>query len=71
MEEHLIKEIARRFERMPAAKRIAEVREFIRRSEACRGLVQKAFPELYGNATAPIPRHSALSLPQSARRRMK
>jgi hypothetical protein len=67
MEEHLIKEIGRRFERMPVAKRIAEVREFISRSQARRALVEKAFPELYREATAPAPRPSAVASSESAR----
>jgi hypothetical protein len=67
MEEHLIKEIARRFRRMPEAKRVAEVREFMRRSEARRALVEKAFPELYREATVAIPRPSAVASSQSAR----
>ena len=61
MEQHLIKEIARRFRRMPEAKRIAEVREFISRSEARRALVEKAFPELYREATAPVPGPSVVA----------
>jgi hypothetical protein len=67
MEEHLIEEIGRRFRRMPAAKRIAEVREFMGRSAARRALVEKAFPELYREATAPAPRPSAVSSSESAR----
>jgi len=67
MEEHLIKEIGCRFRRMPAAKRIAEVREFMSKSEARRALLEKAFPELYREAAAPTPRPSAVSSSQSAR----
>jgi hypothetical protein len=67
MEEHLIKEIARRFRRMPASKRIAEVREFMGRSAAHRELIEKAFPELHREATSPIPRPSAVSSSESAR----
>jgi hypothetical protein len=71
MEEHLIKEIGRRFARMPPSKRIAEVRDFMRTPAARRELIEKAFPELYREATSPIPRPSAVSSSQSARRRMK
>jgi hypothetical protein len=67
MEEHLIKEIGRRFRRMSAARRIAEVREFMSRSEARRALIEKAFPELYREATPAAPRPSAVSSSRSAR----
>jgi hypothetical protein len=71
MEEHLIKEIARRFRRIPAPRRFAEVRDFMGRSAAHRELVEKAFPELYREAASPIPRPSAVSASESARPRMK
>ena len=50
MEEDLIKEIRRRLERTPASQRVAEIREFVGRSEAHRKLVEKAFPNLYREA---------------------
>jgi hypothetical protein len=71
MEERLIEEIARGLRRMPAAKRIAEVKEFMGRSAAHRELIEGAFPDLYREATSAIPRPSAVCSPQLARRRMK
>jgi hypothetical protein len=50
MEEHLVQEIGRRFRRTPKAKRIVELREFMRRSDAHRDLIRKAFPDLYEEA---------------------
>jgi hypothetical protein len=47
MEEHLVQEIARRFKRTPASRRIVEVKEFIGRSSAHRDLIKKVFPDLY------------------------
>src|SRR5437764_5901972 len=52
MEEHLIKEIRRRLKRTPASQRVAEIKEFIGRSEAHRKLVEKTFPDLYREATS-------------------
>jgi len=52
MESHLIKEIERRFKRMPTPRRVSEIKEFMAKSETNRNLVQKAFPELYREATS-------------------
>lgn len=68
MEEHLIREIARRFRRTPASKRIAEVREFMSRSAANRKLIEKAFPEFYREAMSPVRRASAGSSSEPAHR---
>jgi len=66
MEEHLIKELARRFRRTPASKRIAQIREFAGRSDHHRKLIEKAFPELYKEATSPERKASAFSSSESA-----
>ncbi len=52
VEEHLIREIGRRFKRTPARQRVAEVRAFMGKSNANRKLIKKAFPELYQEATS-------------------
>ena len=67
MEEHLIKEVGRRFRRMRAAKRIVEVRQFMGKSEARRELMEKMFPELYQEAITPTPRPSGASSSESTR----
>jgi len=51
MEEHLIKEIARRYKRMPASKRVSKVRELISRSPDHRKIIERVFPQLYQEAT--------------------
>ena len=53
MEKHLIQEIRRRFKRTPSGQRIAEIREFMARSDANRKLIKKAFPDLYQEAASP------------------
>ncbi len=47
MEEHLIREVSRRFKLMPKSKRLKKIRQFIATSQTNRGVVQKLFPELY------------------------
>jgi hypothetical protein len=61
MESHLIKEIERRFKRLPASKRVSEVKEFMARSETNRRLVQKAFPGLYKEAISSRQEDAAFS----------
>ncbi len=59
MEEHLIREIGRRFKRTPASERITEIKEFMGKSDAHRKLIKEAFPEFYREATSPVRRRSA------------
>jgi hypothetical protein len=47
MEEHLIREIVRRFKRMPASRRVSKIRELISKSQDHRKVIQRDFPELY------------------------
>ena len=61
MEKHLIQEIKRRFKRTPSAKRVAEIKEFMAKSEVNQQLVKKAFPDLYQEAVSPVVPSSAVS----------
>jgi hypothetical protein len=66
MEEHLIKEIIRRFKRMPASQRVSKVRELISRSPDYRKVIQRAFPELYQEAESDPQRVSGAGLSERA-----
>jgi predicted DNA-binding transcriptional regulator AlpA len=50
MEEHLIREIRRRFRRLPASRRVSELREFMAQSEINRKIIEKEFPKFYREA---------------------
>jgi len=52
MENHLVREIIRRLERLPLSKRAASVREFIAKSSVNAKLVKRASPKLYREATS-------------------
>jgi hypothetical protein len=47
MEEHLIREIVRRFKRMPASRRVSKIRDLISKSPDHRKVIKRDFPELY------------------------
>ena len=46
-EKHLVKAIARRLKRMPAARRVAKVRKLASKSVADEKFIEKVFPDLY------------------------
>ncbi len=58
MEEHLIRELRRRFRQTPPAQRISEIREFMSKSPVNKRLMKKAFPELYREAISSASRFS-------------
>lgn len=45
MEEHLIREIRRRFMRLPKSRRVSEIKAFLSESSVNRRLIKKAFPD--------------------------
>ena len=45
MEEHLIREIRRRFMRLPKSRRVSEIKAFLSESSVNRKLIKKAFPD--------------------------
>ena len=52
MEEHLIREVSRRFRRMPRSERVKKIRQFMGHSQTNKRVVQKLFPELYQEVVA-------------------
>jgi len=49
-EKDLIREVVRRFKRMPAQERITKIRKLASRSEVADGFIRKLVPELYEEA---------------------
>ncbi len=49
-EKDLIKEVVRRFKRMPPGERITKIRKLASRSELAAGFIRKLVPELYREA---------------------
>jgi hypothetical protein len=66
MEEHLIKEVIRRYKRMPVSLRVSKIKELISKSPDHRKVIQRDFPELYREAESNPDRVSGGGLSEQA-----